>query len=68
MKKAILFLLLLLIFMIMFGWTVGSFAHWFYYTVMIIFSKLTFAFMYGLAALIILVMGVALFSKWSHDK
>ena len=56
MKKAMVAIVLLIIFILLFGWTVGSFARWFYYTVMVIFSKLTFAIMYGLVILGLLLM------------
>ena len=68
MKNTLLFLLLFVLAMAFFGWTVGSFAHWFYYTLMIVFSKITFALMYGLPVVIILALIVALFYKRSSDK
>lgn len=63
MKKTILILILIIIFMAMFGWTVGSIAHWFYYTAMIILSKMVLGTMYAIPAVIIIGLLIYLFMR-----
>ncbi len=65
MKKFTLYALLLMVFLLSFGWAVGSFAHWFYYNMMIVFSKLTFAIMFGSLALVVLALLIAVVYKRS---
>ena len=56
MKRFVFMALAVLLFMVLFGWTVGSLAHWLYWTMMVIASKLAFGLLYAIPAAIILAL------------
>lgn len=68
MKNLIGPILLGLLFMLLFGWAVGGFAHWFYYNAMIVMSKMVFGLMFGGLALIILGLIYAAFIRKRNDQ
>lgn len=55
-------------FFVLFSYQIGSIAHWFYYTMMVIFSKMVFALMFGLVAFAILALIYLLLRKNATDK
>ena len=63
MKKFGVAVILAILFMVFFGWTVGSFFHWLYWTMMVVASKLVFGMLYAIPVVIIILLVVALIYK-----
>jgi len=56
MKKFVFVALAVVLFMVFFGWTVGSLMHWLYWSMMVVASKMAFGLLYAVPAAIILAL------------